>query len=211
MSVRILLILSIVFNLKSRSIDFVLAFPQEDLATPVYMCLPVGMESETGGHKVLRLNKSLYGLKQAVHNWFQKLNKAMQNFIPSMIGRCVSLKKGIIVLVYVDDVIIIAPRDDIITNFVKSLQGTREGFELPDKGSLEKYLGVNIKKHKDGMLKMSQPYLIERIIKWVASNPSEWNLKATPVVKPLLYKDLIRVNRKCKWHYPYAQLPSNFN
>ena len=203
MSVRILLILSIIFNLKSRSIDFVLAFPQADLDTPVYMCLPVGMESETGGHKVLRLNKALYGLKQAAHNWFQKLDKAMQirNFIPSMIDPCVYLKKGIIVLVYVDDVIILSPRDAIITNFIKSLQGTTEGFELTDKGSLEKYLGVNIKKHKDGILEMSQPYLIERIIKGVASNPSEWNPKTTPVGKPLLHKDLTGVNRKCKWHY----------
>ena len=96
MSVRILLILSIIFNLKSRSIDFVLAFPQADLEIPVYMFLPVGMESEKGGQKVLRLNKTLYGLKQAAHNWFQKLDSALQaqNFMPSKIDHCVYFKRG---------------------------------------------------------------------------------------------------------------------
>ena len=100
-------------------------------------------------------------------------------------------------MVYVDDLIILSPRDIIITNFVKSLQGTTEEFELTDEGPLEKYLGVNIKKHKDGLLELTQPYLIERIIKGVASNPSEWNSKVIPTGKPLLHKDLTGVKRKC--------------
>jgi hypothetical protein len=72
-SVRLLLIIAKIHKLESKSIDFVLAFPQADLDVPVYMELPPGVTpiDETDDNRrryVLRLNKSLYGLKQAGHN-----------------------------------------------------------------------------------------------------------------------------------------------
>jgi hypothetical protein len=54
-----------------------LAFPQADLNIPVFMELPIGFdppEEEYCKSYVLRLNKSLYGLKQAEYNWFAKLS-----------------------------------------------------------------------------------------------------------------------------------------
>ncbi len=54
-----------------------LAFPQADLEIPVYMDLPISFDPPEGEyHKsyVLRLNKSLYGLKQSGYNWFEKLS-----------------------------------------------------------------------------------------------------------------------------------------
>ena len=63
------MILSELAGLESRTIDFVLAFPQADLDVTVYMELPIGMEVPgSEGYKklyVLRLRNSLYGLKQA--------------------------------------------------------------------------------------------------------------------------------------------------
>ena len=81
-SVRLLLIIAKIHNPDSKTIDFVLAFPQADLDVPVYMELPVGLSPDNEGDDfwrryVLRLNKSLYGLKQAGHNWFQKLSKGL--------------------------------------------------------------------------------------------------------------------------------------
>ncbi len=64
--------------LTGQSIDFDLAFPQADLEVPVFMELPLGFDapdSQNRKHYVLRLNKSLYGLKQAGYNWFTKLRK----------------------------------------------------------------------------------------------------------------------------------------
>jgi len=60
-----------IHGLSSKSIDFVLAFPHADLDVPVFMELPLGFDapdSQKWKHYVLRLNKSLYGLKQAGHN-----------------------------------------------------------------------------------------------------------------------------------------------
>ena len=64
LSVRTLLIISMINDLEARSIDFTLAFPQAKLDVDVYMELPAGFDNNgcTGKH-VLKLKKSLYGLK----------------------------------------------------------------------------------------------------------------------------------------------------
>ena len=56
-SVRALLTISQVHNLPSRSIEFVLAFPQTYIKDDVYMEVPVGIELESGNRKtkVLKL------------------------------------------------------------------------------------------------------------------------------------------------------------
>ena len=70
LSVRTLLILSVLHDLEAGSIDFTLAFPQADLDVDVFMELPPGfdMNGSSGSH-VIKLNKSLYGLCQSSHNW----------------------------------------------------------------------------------------------------------------------------------------------
>ena len=69
-SVRALLAIAKIYNLPSCSIDFVLAFPQAELRKEIYMEIPAGMMLETGDikEKVLKLQKSFYGLKSAGKN-----------------------------------------------------------------------------------------------------------------------------------------------
>jgi hypothetical protein len=100
--------------LQSQSIDFVLAFPQADLDVPVYMELPAGVNpvdvsDEHHSRYILKLNKSLYGLKQAGYNWFEKLREGLiaWDFIQSQVDKCVFFHKDCIVLTYVDDCIIL--------------------------------------------------------------------------------------------------------
>ena len=71
------MIISILHELDTRAVDFVLAFPQTDLDVDVFMELPFGFEAVNGENRgyVLKLNKSLYGLKQAAHNWFHTLDR----------------------------------------------------------------------------------------------------------------------------------------
>ena len=106
MSIITLLVISLKQNLHTRCIDFVLAFPQAPLDEEVYMYQPPGCSKDKDGKKyVLKLINSLYGLKQAGHNWFEKLEKALKNrkFIPSTIDPCVFYRSDIVVIVYVDD------------------------------------------------------------------------------------------------------------
>eukprot|EP00957_Ditylum_brightwellii_P034010 2575699-Ditylum_brightwellii.AAC.1 len=77
------------------------------------MELPIGMTVESGHPKdhVLRLNKSIYNLKQSSLNWFKLLSGVMQkkgrDFTPSQIDPWLFLKNECAVLTYVDDVLII--------------------------------------------------------------------------------------------------------
>jgi hypothetical protein len=103
LSVRLLLAISHLHDLETQSIDFVLAFPQADLDVDVWMELPEGMNPEgVEAHErwkyVLKLNKSLYGLKQASHNWYMKLKEARadREFKASDIDPCIFYKPGII-------------------------------------------------------------------------------------------------------------------
>ncbi len=93
-SVCQLLIIGKVHDLHSKSINFVLAFPQADSDVPVCMELPAGVNpvnvlDENRRRYILTLNKSLYGLKQAGYNWFEKLQEGLfvQDFIWSQVGK----------------------------------------------------------------------------------------------------------------------------
>ena len=94
-SIRFLLIIAQLLDLDTQAIDFVLDFPRADLDVPVYMELPAGMDLEGQGehssHYILRLSKSLYGLKQGSLNWHNKLKKGLldRGFVESISDPCV--------------------------------------------------------------------------------------------------------------------------
>jgi hypothetical protein len=97
------------------SLLIILVFPQADLNEDIWMELPVGIvvnSNPDNSHAyVLKLKKSLYGLKQASLIWFQKLKQGLvdQGFTPSEIDPCLYLKENIVLLNYVDDFILISP------------------------------------------------------------------------------------------------------
>ena len=208
LSVRTLLIISMLNDLETRSIDFTLAFPQAELDVDVYMELPVGFDNGgCSGRHVLKLNKSLYGLKQAAFNWFQLLKQGLEDRgykHQSNTDKCVFLGKSSIVLVYVDDCIIISKKGSgVAKRLIKSLLDGNEHFQLTDEGDLDRYLGVEITKLKDGRVELTQPHLIDRFLA-VVQQESNINEKPTPATKPLLHKDVDGLPRKFKWNYRQA-------
>ncbi len=67
---------------------------------------------------------------------------------------------------------------------------------LQDKGSIDKYLGVNIKQIDANTFELAQPFLIEQITTFLGIADGKTNKKLTPVGKPLSNKDLQGVPRK---------------
>ncbi len=118
---------------------------------PVYMELPAGVNPvnvSDGDHRqyVLKFNKSLYGLKQAGYNWFEKLHEGLitRDFIQSQVDKCVFFRKECIVLMYVDDCIILRKDMAIVDAVISLLKEGHEDFRLVDQSSIDKYLGLLI-------------------------------------------------------------------
>ena len=113
MRIRIMLTLSAIKNLYTKSIDFVLVYQQANLDVNIYMELQQGFNmGPESGRYILKIQKNFYGLKQAGRNWFEKLSSALGNssINPSKVDPCVFIGDDIIVLVYVDNCLIF-PRD----------------------------------------------------------------------------------------------------
>ena len=214
LSVRLILAIAHIHKLDSKSIDFVLAFPQAELDVDIWMELPRAFVPEDDPENkrayVLKLKKNLYGLKQASFNWFDKLKTGLvdRGFKPSQIDPCLYFKKGMIVLTYVDDCIIVGTEMKKIDSFVESMKNGKENFDLTDEGDIDKFLGIEIDHLDEKRFEMKQPYLIERICHTLGLLDNEWeattNTKKSPVGKPVLNKDLDGKPRKLKWKYRTA-------
>ena len=208
-AIRAMLTVGIIHDLSTSTIDFTLAFPQCDLDVDVFMELPLGCVGPNGDRKshVLKLNKSLYGLKQASHNWYNYLSDALTNrgFIQSQVDQCVWYQDGLVVLQYVDDLLLIGTDDKIIAEFKKKLAEGNENFVFTDGGELDTYLGVQVKKQPNGSLELTQPFLIDKIIKTIIGN-DETIIHPTnlPAAKELLYKDENGEARKHQFNYRQA-------
>ena len=76
------MIVAQIINLYTKAIDFVLAFTQGDLDVPVYMELPSGMElagnGKDGSKYLIKLKKSLYGLKNTSLSWYNNMKDALR-------------------------------------------------------------------------------------------------------------------------------------
>jgi hypothetical protein len=170
------------------------------------MELPIGFDapnSENCKFYVHRLNKSVYGLKQAGYNWFAKLSNGLQDwgFLQSNIDPCVFFAPNCIILTYVDDCIIDGDKSILIDKLIQSLHKGDENFILQDEGLIDRYLGVEIKQLDGSSFELTQPFLIEQVTKFFGIDNGRTNYKVTLVGKLLLNKDLNGVPQKYEWKY----------
>jgi Reverse transcriptase (RNA-dependent DNA polymerase) len=163
-TVRLLLILSQVLNLSSRQVDYTAAFVHAPIDDEVYVAMPRGF-SEPG--KVLKLRRSLYGLKQSPRNFFQYLKSNLEksgfrNPSPDT-DPCLFVSDKVICVVYVDDTLLWSPKSEWIDEAVARLE--RTGMALEVEESVAGFLGVLIERNQaDGSIKLTQVGLIKRII-----------------------------------------------
>ena len=88
-------------------------------------------------------------------------------FTPTNSDPCIFTKGSNMIVLYVDDCIVISNTKKEADAIFKELE-TR-GYKLTDEGSMEEYLGIKIDQSTDGSFRMSQSYLIDRIIESVPS------------------------------------------
>ena len=109
---------------------------------------PPGFESKESHDHVYKLDKALYGFKQAPRAWYERLSKFLleHDYKRGKIDNTLFLKeKGkdlLIVQIYVDDIIFGATTDKLSKEFAK-LMGSE--FEMSMMGELNFFLGLQIK------------------------------------------------------------------
>lgn len=111
-SIRILLSISAEYNWNLRQLDVKTAFLYGDLEEDIFMVVPDGVKAPA--NKICKLNKSLYGLKQASRCWNQKFTNFLLKFgfVQSQADNCVFVGNfnGIkaLLILYVDDALIMS-------------------------------------------------------------------------------------------------------
>ena len=135
----------------------------------LYMRHPPGYRPLDAGDRVLRLIKTLYGLKQSGRRWYQKLTSVFislgftQCSVDQAVYYKISRDEGelTIVVVHVDDCSIAATSDDLV-DALKA--GLRKHFEVTDLGELHWMLGIEIRRDRvDRTIHLSQRAYIDSI------------------------------------------------
>lgn len=129
------------------------AFLHGDLHEEVYIKLPLGFSVGYKG-KVCRLQKSLYGLRQAPRYWFAKLIAALkqydfrQSYSDYSLFAYYAQDIFLCVLVYVDNLIVTGNSVVALHHFKQHLSCR---FYMKDLGSLKYFLGIDVAKNQKGI------------------------------------------------------------
>jgi hypothetical protein len=109
------------------------------------------------------------------------------NFKQSLIDNCVFYQDDIIFIVYVNNGIFLGPSDQQLHDIINELRNLKLSIE--DQGHPANYVGVSIKKLKNGVIELTQRALIDSIISDVTLNNSK--AKAVPAkVSKILHAHL---------------------
>jgi hypothetical protein len=190
-TVRLLLILSVLLGLSTRQVDYTAAFVQAPIKEKVYVDMPRGF-ADAG--KCLKLNRSLYGLKQSPKTFFEFLKGNLESIgfkSNDELDPCLFISDKVICLVYVDDTLFYSPKAEYIDEVIKQLQDPNQcNMELEVEEDVAGFLGVDIKdrRHIDGTYKLTQPGLATRIVE--ALNIDQLPKKETPAIKEPVVKDV---------------------
>ncbi|KAK8995295.1 hypothetical protein V6N11_069734 [Hibiscus sabdariffa] len=168
-SIRILLAIAAFHDYEIWQMDVKTAFLNGKLEEDVYMTQPEGFVTPENAGKVCKLQRSIYGLKQASRSWNLRFNDAIKEFgfIRNEDEPCVYKKfSGSIVsflILYVDDILIIG-------NDIPTLQSIKTWlsscFSMKDLGEAAYILGVKIYRDRSRrLLGLSHSTYIDKVLK----------------------------------------------
>jgi hypothetical protein len=177
-------------------IDVVGAFLESPTEEEIYIELPKGFSTNKNGKVVLaeddnsprvivRLLKSLYGLRQSALNWYATLHQFLlkNGFSPSTVEPGVYFqqpqtgrKTGFTIIVWVDDILLIGKRPEI--NAMKSKISSR--FKVKDLGPISHFLGMRVTRNRENRtVYIDQKSYVQQIIERFRMD------SATPVSTPV--------------------------
>lgn len=162
-SIKIVLALSALAQLKVHQMDVESAFLNATITETVYLKQPAGMEDKNYPDKVLKLRKSIYGLRQSPKLWNETISEVLKRFGFDRLKSDMSIyiRNQTIVALYVDDMLICSRNVNEIEDVKNMLKSE---FAMKDLSEAKKFIGLNIFQGKNEILVNLQDY-IDKILR----------------------------------------------
>jgi len=180
---------------QSTWLDVKSAFFNGILNEEIYDEQPDGFEKEITTNKVYLL-KALYGLKQAPRAWYSRLDSHLLS-----LGFERSMNKGTlyvkyvdkhkpIVLVYIDDLLIISDKEQLVEEFKGNM---KDKFEMNELGLLTYFLGMEITRSIYDYFLCQKMFTLKLLNKFAMEN---YKLVNTPIALGEKLKRTIELKNK---------------
>lgn len=182
-AIRLILTMVIIKGWKTRQIDYVLAYTQADAEwSDMYMKIPKGFQVQDAEQDeyLLKIEKNLYGGKQAGRVWNKHLVSRLQSigFKQSKVDECVFFRGKTVYVLYTDDSILAGPDEKEIDKIIQDMK--KANLDITVEGDLSDFLGVQIDRKEDGTIHLTQPHLIDQILREVRLEGDNVTTKMTP-------------------------------
>ena len=159
-----------------------MAFPQAPIEREPYMELPKGYKLDKYDRKeyALKLNKNLYGQKQAGRVWNKYLVEKLKKvgFVQSKFDKYIFYRDKVIHIMYTDDSIITGPSTGDIDDAIKAIKSAN--LQITEEGDIYDFLGVSITNQQDDNIHFHQHHLINQILTDLKMNYNDTKRKTIP-------------------------------
>lgn len=188
---RFLISLAVSEGLDMRLMDVITAYLYGSMDNDIYMKIPEGFKLPDANNTKprsmysIKLQRSLYGLKQSGRMWYNRLSEYLlkEGYVNNPICPCIFIKKSetgfAIIAMYVDDLNLVGTPEELTrtTNYLK------KEFEMKDLGKTKFCLGLQIEHFPNGVLVHQSTY-IKKVLKRFYMD------KAHPLSSPMVVRSL---------------------
>ena len=189
-TVRIILAIAANRGWQVHHLDVKSAFLNGEVEEEVYVAQPEGFTVKNKEHLVRKLSKALYELRQAPRAWNMRLDRSLKQL---GLVKCAQEqavytrgtgRAGVIVGVYVDDLIVTGEDLGAIAAFKRQMMSE---FEMSDLGLLNYYLGIEVKQEEDRITIKQEAYAkkVMTQFRMIECNPTKFPMEP----RSQLYKD----------------------
>ena len=185
-------------------VDVDQAYLQASMDRDVYIEIPEGYNEAMGtdldpNRDIMRLNKSLPGLKQSGRMWSMEYQATFRELglKPCLTDPCVFVDDHTVLTIYVDDMLICSPRRERADEIINVLQ---ERYGCKNMGDLRTLLGMRIVVNDRGVI-IDQPGYIEKVVEKHGTSgstdtpwPSDFKRRDEPALSPeehALYRTIV--------------------
>ena len=195
-TIRFLVALALFMGLELEQMDVSTAFLYAELKEPNFMRMPPGFRTydENGREFIAKLRRALYGLHQSSNAWFKTVRDHLcgKGYTQAVLDPCLFFKidranrRLKIILVYVDDMILIANSKE---DMAEIKQMFKDAYEMKDLGAAKYLIGIQIERRKNGIWLGQPRYTQEILTEAEIWNDSEGNpMKSKPSPLPTGWK-----------------------